>query len=209
MSRTIVIGATASLVAVLAGTYAFTLYDTRSDSVFAPCLGGQVAGGDIGGPFTLIDENGATVTDVDVISAPTLIYFGYTFCPDICPTDTQRNAFATEILEARGVIVNPVFITFDPERDTPDVVRAFTDNFHPRMLGLTGSVEQVAAAVGAYRVQAIKDAAGDPQFYMISHTSLSYLMLPGHGFVDFFTSESTPEAVADRAGCFIAAAGQA
>jgi protein SCO1 len=209
MSRTIVIGATAVLGAMLAGTYVFTLYDARSGSVFAPCLGGQVAGGDIGGPFALVDENGATVTDTEVITAPTLVYFGYTFCPDICPTDTQRNAFATELLEEREIVVNPVFITFDPERDTADVLRAFTAHFHPRLLGLTGSTEQVDAAVRAYRAQAIREEGGDPDYYLISHTSLTYLMLPGHGFVDFFPSAATPEEVADRAACFIEAAGRA
>ncbi len=94
---------------------------------------------------------GETVTDADVLTGPSLIYFGYTFCPDVCPLDTARNAEAIDILEERGQMVTPVFISIDPERDTPEVVGDFAVNLHERMIGLTGSPEQVAAASKAYK----------------------------------------------------------
>lgn len=192
-------------VAVL-GTVAAVTLGGRSDDPFAQCREGQVAGGDIGGPFTLVDENGNTVTDQDVITAPTIIYFGYTFCPDICPMDNQRNAFALEVLEDRGIMANALFISIDPDRDSVDAVREFTDNFHPRLLGLTGSPEQVAAASRAYRTFYQKEEGGDPDYYLVNHSTFSYLAMPGVGFVDFFTRETTPEEMADRVACFVEAA---
>lgn len=199
------IAAAAVVAAGLAGTLAVTLLGPGGGG-FAECRGGAVAGGDIGGPFTLVDETGQTVTDADVITAPTIIYFGYTFCPDICPMDSQRNAFALEVLEDRGIIANALFISVDPDRDTPEVVAGFTDSFHDRMLGLTGSAEQVAAASRAYRTFYQKEADGDPEYYLVNHSTYSYLALPGHGFVDFFTRETTPEEMADRVACFVDAA---
>ncbi|NCO85900.1 MAG: SCO family protein [Rhodobacterales bacterium] len=175
------------------------------DDLFAQCRAGQVAGGDIGGPFTLIDKDGATVTDADVITTPSILYFGYTFCPDVCPFDNARNAAAVDLLEERGLLVTPVFISIDPERDTPAVVGRFADNFHDRMIGLTGSPEQVAAASRAYRTYYRKQE-GDPEYYLVDHSTFSYLVLPGHGFVDFFRREDTAEAMADRVACFVDAA---
>ena len=173
---------------------------------FADCRGGQVAGGDIGGPFTLVNGRGETVTDADVITDPSIVYFGFASCPDVCPLDLARNASAVDILEERGIQATPVFITVDPERDTPEVVSDYAEAFHPRMVGLTGSPEQVEAAAKAYRIVYAKD--GDaPETYMMQHTTLSYLVLPEHGFVDFVRSDLPPEAVADRLGCFVEAAG--
>jgi protein SCO1/2 len=205
-TSTIAIAAGGVVVTGLVATVMATTLFAPADA-FAQCREGAVAGGDIGGPFTLVDETGRTVTDADVITAPTIVYFGYTFCPDICPTDTQRNAFAIEMLEERGIMANGLFISVDPERDTTDVVAAFTDNFHPRMLGLTGTPEQVAAASAAYRTYYRKQEAeaGDP-FYLVDHSTFSYIVLPGTGFVDFIRREDTPENVADRVACFAAAA---
>ena len=203
MSRTIAVTAALALVAVLGGTWAATVWrGAGADDPFAPCRQGQVAGGDIGGPFTLVDENGTTVTDADVFTAPTIVYFGYTFCPDICPTDSARNGFALEILDERGVPANAAFITIDPERDTPEVVAAFTANFHPRMLGLTGTRDQIDTAIRAWRVLAQKEEGGDPQFYLMNHSTFSYLAMPGIGFVEFFNRETTPEQMADTVQCF-------
>lgn len=173
---------------------------------FAQCRATAVAGGaSIGGPFTLVDENGETVTDPQVIDQPALLYFGYTFCPDVCPLDTARNAEAVEILEARGRIVKPVFISIDPERDTPDVLTAFTDNLHPRMLGLTGTPEQVRAASQAYRTYYKKHEpeAGNEDYYLVDHSTFSYFMLPDVGFVEFFKRDLTGAQVADAIQCFL------
>ncbi len=101
---------------------------------FAQCRTSQIAGGSaaIGGPFELINAKGVAVTDKDVITEPSLIYFGYTFCPDVCPLDTARNAEAVDILAERGYSVTPIFISIDPDRDTPEAVGDFAYNLHER-----------------------------------------------------------------------------
>ena len=194
-----------ALVALLGGTYLAVQLSNNDGDQFAQCRMGQAAGGAIGGPFELVDENGATVTDADVITEPTLIYFGYTFCPDVCPLDVMRNAQAVSILDEDGVEVTPVFISIDPERDTVDVVREFTDNFHDRMIGLTGSPDQVRAASQAYRTYYAKQESED-EFYLVDHTTLSYLVLPEHGFQEFYRRDITPEQMAESLACFVDAA---
>jgi protein SCO1/2 len=175
-----------------------------SDDQFAQCRASQVAGGAgaIGGPFELVNAAGETVTDADVITEPSLIYFGYTFCPDVCPLDTARNAEAVELLEERGEMVTPIFISIDPQRDTPEVVGDFAANLHERMIGLTGSPEQVKAASQAYKTY-YKAHPGDDDYYLVDHSTFSYLVLPDHGFVEFFRREAGAEELADRIGCFI------
>lgn len=193
--------ALAIVLTFLGGSYAFVRYQNAGNA-FADCGAGQAAGGDIGGPFTLIDETGKTVTDVDVITKPTLVYFGYTFCPDVCPLDAARNAEAVDILEEQGLGVTPIFITIDPERDTPQVLAEFTDNVHPLMVGLTGSLEQVKAASVAYKTYFKKQDTSDP-YYLMEHTSFTYLMLPKQGFVDFYTREDTADKIAKHTACIV------
>lgn len=183
------------------------LFGGGGEDAFAECRGGQVAGGagEIGGSFTLVNAEGETVTDEDVITEPSILYFGYTFCPDVCPLDTARNAAAVDILEERGHAVTPVFISVDPERDTPEVVGNFAANIHPKMIGLTGSPEQVKAASDTYRTFYNVHDAGEDDFYLVDHSTFSYLVLPEHGFVDFFRRDAGPEAMADRVQCFLEA----
>lgn len=204
MSKTYAIAAGVAVLALLGGTFAMTQMSGPED-IFADCRASQAAGGAIGGPFELVDENGQTVTDADVITGPTLIYFGYTFCPDVCPLDNMRNAQAVRILDEQGVDVKPVFISIDPERDTVDIMREFTDNFHERMLGLTGTPEQVRAASQAYRTYYNKQDADD-EFYLVDHTTMSYLVFPEHGFLEFYRREVTPEEMATSLACFVEAA---
>lgn len=208
MSKIYAIAAGAAVLVMLGGTYAVTRLSSGSDDIFAACSTSQTAGGAIGGPFELVDETGTTVTDKDIITGPTLIYFGYTFCPDVCPLDTMRNAQAVEILDEQGIDVTPVFISIDPERDTVDVVRDFTDNFHERMIGLTGSPEQVRAASQAYRTYYAKQE-GDDEYYLVDHTTMSYLMFPEHGMVEFYRRDVTPEQMAESLACFVDAAEKA
>lgn len=191
-------------VAGLLGGTAFMIWQQRANDPFAECRASTVAGGggDIGGPFTLTDEDGKTVTDKDVLAKPSLVYFGYSFCPDVCPLDNARNAEAVDLLKAKGYDVKPVFISIDPERDTPDVLKSFTDNLHPEMIGLTGTAEQVQAASRAYKTYYKKQETGD-QYYMMDHSTFTYLMLPGTGFADFFNRDDTAEQIASRAACFI------
>ena len=171
-------------------------------NIYAECRGGQVAG-NIGGSFSLINQDGFEVTDVDVIKEPSLIYFGYTFCPDICPLDTYRNVEAVRILEKKGYSVTPIFITFDPQRDTTDVIKEFSNFMHPKMIGLTGSVEQIRKITSKYRVYYKKQNDEDQQNYLVDHTAFTYLVLPEIGFMDFFRRDLTAEQLADKVACFL------
>ncbi|MBF9051094.1 SCO family protein [Roseobacter sp. HKCCD9010] len=211
MTRVYAISAVALIVAMLTAI-AVTIYmgqgrQTADADPFGQCRTTQIAGGagSIGGPFELVNAAGETVTDTDVITEPALLYFGYTFCPDVCPLDTVRNAEAVDILAERGQSVTPVFISVDPGRDTPEVVEAFAANIHPDMVGLTGSPEQTHAASQAYRTYyRIHDT--DDEFYLVDHSTFTYLVFPEHGFVEFFRRELSPAQMADQVACFVEAA---
>ena len=197
-------GVAAAAVAAFLGASAWYVVANRSADVFAECRQGQVAGGDIGGPFTLVDTGGKTVTDKDVITKPTLVYFGYTFCPDVCPLDMARNVDAVDKLDAQGVDVTPMFISIDPERDTPEALADYAYNMHPKLVALTGSPEQVKAASQAYKTFYKKRETGD-DYYLMDHSTFTYLMLPGTGFVDFFRREATSDQMAESVACFVKA----
>lgn len=202
MKRGIAIGAVAVAVVFLAVTYLVSR-GAQGDDKYAQCKNTTVAGGaELGGPFELVNAQGETVTDADVITEPSLLYFGYTFCPDVCPLDVARNAAAVDILQDRGMSVKPVFISIDPRRDTPEVVGEYAANMHPDMVGLTGSREQVKAASEAYRTY-YKAHESDDDFYLVDHSTFNYLVMPQDGFVDFFRRDQTPEQMADEVACFI------
>lgn len=203
MSRTI--APIAAIVAALfLGALWWMMQKPMDTGPFAQCQATQVAGdgNEIGGPFELVNSKGETVTDADVITEPTLIYFGYTFCPDVCPLDTSRNAEAVDLLAERGISTTPVFITIDPERDTPEAVGDFAYNLHEKMIGLTGSEAQISAASKAYRTY-FKAHDKSDEFYLVDHSTFTYLVLPEHGFVEFFRREVSAEAMADRVECFV------
>lgn len=200
MMRIIAIVAVCFAAIFLLGTVWITM-QPGDDDQFAQCRTSTVAG-DLGGPFELVNAVGETVTDADVITEPTLIYFGYTYCPDVCPLDVDRNASAIELLEARGKSVTPMFISIDPQRDTPEVVGDFADAMHPKMIGLTGSDAQVKAASQAYRTYYSAHPAVDDE-YLVDHSTFSYLVLPETGFVEYFRRELRPEELADKIGCFV------
>ena len=197
----------AGLVAALLGGLGYMVL-TRSDAGdFAQCRGTSIAGGAgaIGGPFELVDHTGQTVTDADFADRPVLIYFGYTFCPDVCPLDTARNAQAIDLLAERGYEVTPVFVSVDHQRDTLEALAEYVRFMHPEMIGLTGSAEQLREAARAYRVYyAVQETEDD--FYLIDHSTFSYFLLPEHGFVDVIRRDQSPEQVADMLACFIDAA---
>ncbi|MDO6456885.1 SCO family protein [Celeribacter halophilus] len=205
--KTIAISAGVVLVAVI-GAGAWYATQSTGDDAFAQCRAAAVSGGTaaIGGPFELVNEDGVTVTDQDVFTKPTILYFGYTFCPDVCPLDNMRNADALRLLEERGYDAQTAFISIDPERDTPEVMKEFTSLFHEDMIGLTGTPEQVKAASTAYKTY-YKKQDGDPEYYLVDHSTFTYLVFPEIGFVDFFKRDDTPEQMADRVACFIDAAG--
>ncbi|MCP3970665.1 MAG: SCO family protein [Rhodobacteraceae bacterium] len=202
MTRTFAIIAAIAVAVLLGATYWYS-FGRGGDERFADCRATSVAGGAIGGPFTLVNSAGETVTDRDVITKPTLLYFGYTFCPDVCPMDNARNAGTLDILIEQGHDVQGVFISIDPERDTPEVVGDWAGYMHERMIGLTGSPEQVAAASRAYKTYYKKQDGEDEEFYLVDHSTFTYLVLPEAGFVEFFKRDDTEEDIATRAACFI------
>ncbi|MEL7082243.1 MAG: SCO family protein [Pseudomonadota bacterium] len=173
-------------------------------TAFAQCGATQIAGdgNQIGGPFELVNAEGETVTDSDVITEPSILYFGYTFCPDVCPLDTARNAEAVDVLAEQGLSVTPVFISIDPERDTPEIVGDFAYNLHEKMIGLTGSPEQTDAVSKTFRTYYKAHDKSD-EFYLVDHSTFSYLVLPEHGFVEFFRRDVTADAMAERVACFV------
>lgn len=168
------------------------------------CNGAAVAGGTaaIGGPFELLNGAGELVTEAEVIDGPALVYFGYTFCPDVCPFDVARNVLAVDQLAERGVRVKPVFISIDPERDTPEVMAAYAENMHPDMAALTGTPEQVKAAAQTYRVFYSR-GEGDDDYYLMNHSVFTYLMMPDVGLATYFGRDVTPEAMAEQTECLI------
>ena len=188
----------------LIGGTVYMAFFNAPDDAFAQCRGGAVATGtaSIGGPFGLVDETGCTVTEADVITKPTLVYFGYTFCPDVCPLDAARNGMAVDLLAEQNRDVGSLFISIDPERDTPEVLASFTDGMHPDMIGLTGSLQQVHAASQAYRTYYNRHEDDGP-YYLVDHSTFTYLVFPETGFVDFFRRETSPEQMAERVACFM------
>ncbi len=194
---------------VVAGLGTGAWFALQGGAGLAECGGGGVATGaaSIGGPFELVSETGATVTDADIIDRPTMVYFGYTFCPDVCPVDAANMAAAADILAEQGLDVGTAFITIDPARDTPAVLADFTDNLHPDMIGLTGSDEQIAAAAKAYRVFYQKAPGDDPAFYLMDHSAFGYLMTTGNRFLEVFRHGTSPTEMAEATACHLGAAG--
>lgn len=190
--------AAASIVAVGLGVGGyFALQSQSSQCTVASVAGGTAA---IGGPFEMVDHRGETVTDADVITGPSLVYFGYTYCPDVCPFDVTRNVEAIDILNENGHSVKPIFVTIDPARDTPEALSDYVENIYSDMVGLTGSQAQVDGAIKAYRAYARKNGEGED--YLMDHSTFSYLMTPV-GFVDFFRRDLTPEMMAEKISCHL------
>ena len=152
----------------------------------------------IGGPFELVDQNGNTVTDQTFKGKLTLVYFGFTFCPDACPTALGIMSAALDKLGAAGERVVPILITVDPERDTPAVLKDYVSNFHPRMVGLTGTPEQIAKVAKAYRVYYQKAAGTAPDDYVMDHTLLIYLMDGDGKYITHFGPDATPDQIAEE-----------
>lgn len=205
MSKFYLYAASAALAALIGGSMGYVYLSAAGNDQFAQCRAGQ-AGGDIGGPFTLVNGEGQTVTDAEVLTKPSLVYFGYTFCPDVCPFDMSRNAEVADILEEQGQELGLVFISVDPKRDTPEVAAQFAEAHREGAIGLSGTPEQVAAAAKAYRIY-YKAHEDQGEFYPVDHSNFTYLMMPGVGMVDFYRGDVASDAVAKNVACVIEAAG--
>ena len=202
MNRTLIF-TTVAVIAAGIGGGAYYLNSQPAD-IFAQCR--STSAGKItafGGPFELVNQDGKTVTDKDVIDGLTLMYFGYTYCPDVCPLDNARNAEAVNIMEQQGLMVKPVFVTIDPARDTPELMKDFVSYIHPRMVGLTGTDAQIKAAAKEYLVYYSKEQnPEDPEFYLMSHSTNTYLMDPKYGFLQFFPRTVSAASMAKTVSCY-------
>ncbi len=153
----------------------------------------------VGGPFSLVDQTSRPVTDRDYLGRYMLVYFGFTQCPDICPTGLQVIGAALDQIGSKADRITPMFITIDPERDTPAKLAEYVRAFHPRMVGLTGSAEEIHAVAKAYRVyyKKVPDARF-PGDYTMDHTSIMYLMGPDGQFIAHFTHATAVDVLAAR-----------
>lgn len=164
----------------------------------------------IGGAFSLIDQNGRRVTEADFAGRPLLVYFGFTFCPDVCPLSLDIMGAALDILAAKApekaARLQPVFISVDPARDTPAQLKNYLSYFHPSLTGLTGSLEEIDAVKRSFRVYAAKAPDNNPAEdtaedtadgnYNVDHSSLFYLMDGQNRYMAHFTHNMTAEALA-------------
>jgi len=158
----------------------------------------------IGGPFTLTDHTGKRVSEKDFEGKFTLVYFGYTFCPDICPAELQVMSAALDQLGGKAKNVTPLFITVDPERDGVKLLAGYVSNFHERLVGLTGSEEDIRAAAKAYRVYyaRVKDESSSAD-YMMDHSSAVYLMGPKGKYLAHFAYGSGVDKMAEGIAKFL------
>lgn len=191
------------VLAALAGAaVGLALYLAIGDRLFGP----QPSGGPvrsqgqalIGGPFELIDQTGVTRTDKDFRGKYMLVYFGFTHCPDICPTELQAMTEALAALGDDARKVQPLFVTVDPARDTPELLKTYVANFDKRLIGLTGSPEAVAKAAKIYRVYYAKRLGSGPNDYTMDHSSFVYLMGPDGRYRTHFSHGTSPAAMAKR-----------
>jgi protein SCO1/2 len=171
-------------------------------------LGGMAVppGVAIGGPFELVDHTGATVTDRTFRGRAMLVFFGFTHCPDVCPTELQVVADVLEKLGPRATQVAPLFVSIDPERDTPAKLADYVALFDPRLVGLTGSDAQIAAVARAFRVYYARVQPPGSSTYLMDHSSFLYLLGPDGGFRALFRHGTPPEDIARAVAATLPAA---
>jgi cytochrome oxidase Cu insertion factor (SCO1/SenC/PrrC family) len=151
----------------------------------------------VGGPFELTDQTGHQRTDVDFRGKLVVLYFGYTYCPDVCPAELQSISLALDSLGAAAEAVQPLFITVDPERDNPARLADFVSSFHPRLIGLTGSLAEVRKTAIAYRTFFVKNSAATRGDYSVDHTGFIYLVGKDGRYLGFLPPGLMPDAIAD------------
>ena len=196
LQRTVII--LLALVAAVAGGALF-LSQSMDDDFARVTSKGFSGTAKIGGAFQLTDHHGRTVSDADLRGRPALIFFGYTQCPDVCPMTMLRLTEALELLGHDGDAIQPVFITIDPLRDTPDVIADYIANFDPRFIGLTGTRQQINAVERAFAVYAKAAEGADKNVnYLIDHTALTYLMGPDGTLRTFIAQTLSPAEMAEK-----------
>ena len=156
------------------------------------------AGKSVGGPFTMTNHTGKTVTDRDFRGRFMLIYFGYTYCPDVCPTGLFDMSEALDMLGDDADLVQPLFVTIDPQRDTPKVMAEYVALYHPRLIGLTGSAEETERLARAYHVYYSEYVDHDLSGYQLDHTANIYFMGPDGQYLTFFPYAHPPNLMAEE-----------
>ena len=150
----------------------------------------------VGGPFEMINQSGETVTEADFRGRHTLIFFGFTYCPDVCPLTLEIIGAAMDELGPLSEQVQPVFVTVDPERDTPAVLADYLSYFGDNIVGLTGTPAQVADMLSTYRVYAAKTGDVESEDYLMDHSTIVYLMGPDGRFMTHFSQITSPQDLA-------------
>jgi cytochrome oxidase Cu insertion factor (SCO1/SenC/PrrC family) len=181
------------------GLAAFTLFPAARERLLPSINVRSVGQALVGGPFTLTDHTGKRVTDQDFRGKFVLMFFGFTNCPDVCPTALQVMAAALDKLGRNAERITPVLVSVDPEHDTPLVLAAYVASFHPRLVGLTGSQSEIDAIAKAYRVYVKK--VPDPKStagYTMDHSSIIYVMGPDGAYRSHFTHATSPDVMAGR-----------
>lgn len=181
------------LVVFLAGALALA---AAAILTFSPSRQGQSGTASVGGPFTLTTQEGKTLTEKDLRGAPFLVFFGFTHCPDICPTKLFEISEVLRAAGGKGEKLKALFVTVDPERDTPEVMKSYLGSFDPRILGLSGDRPAIDAMIKAYRAYARKVPTKDD--YTMDHTALVYLMAKDGSFVGAFNIEQPPAQAAQE-----------
>jgi protein SCO1/2 len=151
---------------------------------------------DIGGPFSLTDQDGKKVTDADYAGQWKLVFFGFTYCPDVCPTTLSRISLTLKALGPLGDKLHPLFITIDPERDTPEILKSYIDAFDKRITGLTGTPDEIAAVAKEYRAFYEKVPQGDT--YTMNHSTVIYVMRPDGRYETLLRYDDTPDEMAAK-----------
>ncbi len=181
----------AGAIAFLVGASALTVAVFQMQDAGRP----TVQASSVGGPFKLVDQNGQTVTEADLKGKATVVFFGFTHCPDVCPTALYDITQALNALGPDGDKAQALFVTVDPERDTPEAMKSYMSSFSPRIRGLTGSPEAVTGMVKAYRAYAKKQPLKDGD-YTMDHTAVVYLMDKTGAFVAPLNLKREPTEVA-------------
>ncbi len=191
------------LLVLLGGAAAYLLTEPATSVTRLPSQAGQTASGTatVGGAFELVDQSGETRTQADFAGRHMLVYFGYTYCPDVCPTSLSLMSQGLDLLETEtGSLeerVVPIFVTVDPARDDVEAMAAYAEHFHPRLVALTGSDAQIAAAAKAYRVYYRRAEDPSASEYLMDHSSFIYLMGPDGTYVSHFAHNASPEEIAE------------
>lgn len=188
------------LIAIAAGLWVSELVIDASENATETASSGKAQ---VGGPFTLVNQNGETVTEETYSGKYMLIYFGFTFCPDVCPTELGIMTAALDRLGDKAEKVQPIFITIDPERDTPEVMARYVKLFNPRLVGLTGTPEQIDKVAKAYHVFYRKAEDENSTEYTMDHSSIIFLMGPDGEYLKLFPPQTSPDKMADTIESYI------